>query len=426
MSVTGKGSLSIRKQDVREQKNLGVGFKKLQFAHKATLGATSINLNALTAPTEMSSVGFVNPSASELQSAQLNFYRKNFTLVSSIRGVLMDFLSYNVSTDVNINLVGFTAADGEIFIGTIDYNARNGQNLVDAAPLVVTGTITNSTDFNVGQYFEVNKYPSAQVGAVIVYRNGVQQFRNSNNSSTTLDGNYYEVNNGSGVAQIIRFNVATPISVTDSILVVSNGLLAYNPDGSALQQIQALAGKIDTMIPTLADLAGVPQTNFQAAPSSVDLKSFGDRVLTLESQAQKWITAGLANAQNVNNITPTEATLSGASTSGFSTSGNAIILPSTAFYCFAANTSWSANGTGYRELKLQFSTDGGAIWTDFAIAQRNGAAGSGAGGPQISIGKLLNANTWIRGVVYQNSGGALSTVSDGSQNNISIWLGGKR
>jgi hypothetical protein len=108
----------------------------------------------------------------------------------------------------------------------------------------------------------------------------MQQFRNTNNSAITLDGNYYEVNNGSGTGQVIRFNNA-PSGQDDSILVVSNGLLAYNPDGSALQQIEVLAGKIDAMVPTLADLAGVPETNFQAIPSNVDLKSFGDTVLAI-------------------------------------------------------------------------------------------------------------------------------------------------
>lgn len=280
MSVTGKGSLSIRKEDVREQKSLTVGFKKITFAHKATLGATGINLGSLTVPTEMSSVGFTNPTAAELLAAQLLFYRKNLTLVSSIKGPLMDYLSYDISSSSRISFNGFTAEDGEIFIGTIDYNARNGFPLVDAAPLVSSGTLAVAvTDFNVGQMFEVNKYSSQQVGAVIVYRNGVQQFRNTGNSSTVLDANYYEVNNGSGTGQIIRFNNA-PVGDSDSILVVSNGLLAYNPDGSALQQIEALAGKIDAMVPTLADLAGVPETDFQAAPSNVDLKSFGDAVLS--------------------------------------------------------------------------------------------------------------------------------------------------
>jgi hypothetical protein len=215
----------------------------------------------------------------------------------------MDYLSYDVASSSRINFIGFTAEEGEIFIGVIDYNARNGLQTVDAAPLVASGTLAiGVTDFNVGQTFEVNKYSSGQVGAVIVFRNGVQQFRNSNNSSVTLDGNYYEVNNGSGLGSIIRFNNA-PSGQDDNILVVSNGLLVYNPDGSALQQIETLAGQIDAMIPALASASGQPESAFQAAPNNADLKSFGDRVLALETSKanvftipwqQKFLTANIS------------------------------------------------------------------------------------------------------------------------------------
>jgi hypothetical protein len=278
MSLTGKNTLSLKRKDVAEQKSIAVGFKKIQFAHKATLGDTNINFNALVLPPEMS--GFTNPSPAELLAAQLFFYRKNLTLISSTKGVLIDYMSYDVSSSNQINFVGFTADDGEVFTGVIDHNARTGINLVDAAPLVSTGELAvSTTDFNVGQLFEINKYSSSQVGAVIVYRNGAQQFRNTNNSSSTLDGNYYEVNNGSGTGQIIRFNTA-PSGTFDSILVVSNGLMAYNPDGSALQRIESLSGKVDSMVPTVAALAGVPESTFGGV-SNVDLKSFGDTVLKI-------------------------------------------------------------------------------------------------------------------------------------------------
>lgn len=276
MSLTGKNTLSIRRKDVAEQKSIAIGFKKIQFAHKATLGDTGINLGSLVLPSEMS--GFTNPSPAEIAQAQLFFYRKNLTLISSTKGILIDYMSYDVASAAQINFVGFTADDGEVFTGIIDAVARTGVQLVDAAPLVSTGELAIAvTDFNVGQMFEINKHSSSQVGAVIVYRNGMQQFRNTGNSSVILDGNYYEVNNGSGTGQIIRFNTA-PSGFSDSILVVSNGLMAYNPDGSALQRIEAISGKIDSMVPTVAALAGVPESNFGGV-TNVDLKSFGDTVL---------------------------------------------------------------------------------------------------------------------------------------------------
>lgn len=411
MSITGKGSLSIRKEDVREQKNLTVGFKKLTFAHKATLGDTGINLGALVVPTEMSGVGFTNPTAAELLAAQLLFYRKNLTLVSSIKGPLMDYLSYDISTASRISFNGFTAEDGEIFIGTIDYNARNGYPLVDAAPLVSTGTLAVSvTDYNVGQMFEVNKYPSQQVGAVSVFRNGLQQFRNTNNSSVTLDGNYYEVNNGSGSGQIIRFNTA-PVGDADSILVVSNGLLAYNPDGSALQQIEALAGKIDVMIPTLADLAGVPQTNFQAAPSNVDLKSFGDtvfsqgtRITALEvavaPAARVYKTANQSISDSAfNKVTWDAATLD--NNSMFDNANDRLIINTPGLFDFNVQICWALNGTGYREMVLY--KNGVLLESLGSDSGSNDLRVNGHSSPiQCIVGDYFEI------FVYQNSGGALN------------------
>ena len=230
MSLTGRSSLSLRKKDVKEQKTIGVGFKKLAFAHKATLGDSGFNLSSLVTPTEMSSVGFTNPTVSELQSANLLFFRNNLKLVSSHKGLLQDYLSYRVMTSDRIEFVDFTAEDGEIFTGILDHNARTNVTMVDAAPLVSTGTLAiGATDYNVGQPFETNKHPLRQVGAVLVFRNGQIQFRNPNNG--TSGGNYQEVHAGGGLGTIIRFNVA-PVGQEDNILVVSNGILPIRPDRS--------------------------------------------------------------------------------------------------------------------------------------------------------------------------------------------------
>ncbi len=279
MSLTGRGSLSLRKKDVQEQKSIAVGFKKLMFAHKATLADTGIDLSSLVTPSEMA--GFVNPSTNDLLSSNLLFFRKNLTLVSSLKGLLVDYLSYNIATSGRINFQDFTAEDGEIFIGIIDASPRTQLQMVDASAIVATGDLAiGVTDFNVGTPFSVNKYPLAQVGDVLVFRNGQQQFRNPGN--TTTGGNYQEVQGGGGLGTIIRFNNA-PVSATDSILVVSNGLIAERPDGSMMAVIESLAGQVDQMIPTLADLAGVDETEFQAQPNNQDLKAFGDRVLDLEN-----------------------------------------------------------------------------------------------------------------------------------------------
>jgi hypothetical protein len=283
MSVTGTGSLSLRKIDLEGSKPIAIAFKKLVFAHQATAGETGITLTALSTPSQMSSTGFVQPTAAELASAQILYFRKNLKIISSVRGELMDYLSYSCASNSRINFVGFTALANEIFIGIIDHSPSTGLQVVDAAPLVSTGTLTAGTqDFNTGSAFEVNKYPTQQIGNVIVYVDGVQQFRNSGNAvaSPSADGNYQEIDNGSGLGAIIRFNTT---EVYDrSILVVSNGLLVNRPSDSRDQALESLAGQVDKIVPVLAAAAGVSTTTFQASPNNVDIKTFGDNVQRLQ------------------------------------------------------------------------------------------------------------------------------------------------
>lgn len=277
MSLTGKNTLSIRKKDVAEQKSVAVGFKKTQFAHKAAGGETGIDLTSLTLPTEMP--GFTNPNTSDLTSANIFFYRKNFTLLSSSKGELIQDLSYTINSSSRINFVGFTADPDEIFVGIIDHNPSTSLQVVDAAPIVAHDSLDiGAVDFNVGVAFQVGQTPQK----VAVYRNGLIQVRNTDNSSSVLDGNYYEVDAGDGTGLIVRFNTA-PSGQPDSIVVTSIGSLVEKPTASQLQEVERVQGQIDGMIPTLAQLAGVPETDFQAAPNNQDLKAFGDKVLAMSN-----------------------------------------------------------------------------------------------------------------------------------------------
>lgn len=284
MSITGKNTLSIRKRDVAEQKSIAVGFKKTQLAHQATLGETGIDLTALSVPSDMSSLGFTNPSTSDILAAKLFFYRKNFTLWSSAKGTLAQDLSYTINANDRIVFRGWTADADEIFIGTLDHNPKTQLQVVDASPVIATGVLAaTDTDFNVGTPFEVNKYDTAQVGAVTVFLDGLQQFRNTDNQAAPADGNYYEVDPGGGAGVLIRFNTAHPTN-DRSVLVMSTGLLAEKPTASMIAEVERVQGQIDAMVPDLAILASVPETNYQAAPNNIDLKQFGDRLLALEDQ----------------------------------------------------------------------------------------------------------------------------------------------
>jgi len=285
MSLTGKNALSIRKKEVKEQNSLALGVKKIVFAHKATLGETGIDVTALVSPTEMSLNGFVNPNVADILASNMFFYRKNVTITSSAKNSLIQDLSFSIRSSSRINFLGFTAEEGEIFTVTIDQSARTSLLAVDASPISATGTLAAGlTDFNVGAPFQVNAFPIFQVGAVTVFVDGVQQFRNTNNQAAPADGNYYEVDPGGGFATLIRLNSSS--LVDRDILVKSNGF-AEKPDISQMAEIEKVQGQIDAMVPDLAQATGNPETNYQAAPNNIDLKQFGDRLLDLENAVYK-------------------------------------------------------------------------------------------------------------------------------------------
>ncbi len=295
MSLIGRNTLSLRKKDVLEQKESGTAYQRLIFAHKATAGETGIDLTALVQPSEMAALGFVNPNISDLLAAKLLFHKKNLTVVSSVQGILIQDLQYTVPTNQRIAFQGFTSSLDEIFTCILESSVKDGLNVVDSTRIISTGLLPASVvQYNVGTPFQVGKYITQQVGAVMVFLDGVQQFRNTNNSSVTLDGNYYEIAAGSGLGSIIQFNAVDAIN-DRSVLVIGENA-AERPTGSMMAVIESIAGQMDQVIPTVAALAGVPETNFQAAPNNVDLKNFGDKVNDIETDLNAQI-AYLATAQ---------------------------------------------------------------------------------------------------------------------------------
>lgn len=282
--INGNGVTSLRKTDTENQKVPSVGFTKLVFAHKAVAGATGISLTALTTPPEMAVNGFVNATASQLGAAQLLFFRNNLRLISSLRGPMLDSLSYVLASSTQINFLGFTALENEVFVGMVDNAAQSGLRVVDATATPATGVLTaGSTDFNIGQSFQTNKYGTTQAGACLVWLDGALQVRNTGNSSAVLDGNYREVDNGSGSFSVIRFNDSDGVN-DRNVVVTPNGLLSERPDGSMMAVIEALQGQVTNMASYVGTLAGqTPTTILGGSPTNVDLKAFGDRVLTLES-----------------------------------------------------------------------------------------------------------------------------------------------
>lgn len=320
MSLTGQASLSIKKTDLTSDRTSGT-YRKVQFAHKASGSETGINLASLTLPSaEMP--GFVQPSQAELSACQILFNQKNLVLTSSLRGVLVPFMSYVVASSTQINFTDSfgTALPGEIFVGTIDGTNRDGVNAAATSQIVVTGALpANTTDFNVGTPFLTNANPNQQLGAVLVYLDGQLMLRNTGNAtaSVSADGNYQEVVSGGSYSSVIRFNQVDP-SNERVVMVVSNGSLVEQPSGSMKATIETLAGQQDLVIQTLANVAGVPTSNFYAAPNSVDLLSAGNALVDLKNYAAK---TNQSNAWSVGQkmlgLTGADATAVNASGSGY-------------------------------------------------------------------------------------------------------------
>jgi hypothetical protein len=302
MSIIAKGTKSLRKQDVAEQKTIALGFKKLVFAHQANAGETGINITSLVAPPDMTAKGFLNPPTSSLTQVNIYQNRNNLKIVSSLSGILIPYLSYTVNSSTYIAFNGFTAAQDEVFTCYLDEVPTTSLSVVDGTPIIASGTLlAGQTDFNIGVPIEINKYSTQQIGAVMVYVDRGLQYRKVGNV-TGGDGDYIEVPVPGGLGSLIRFDAAL---VDRFVTVVSNGVVAERPDGSMTALIENVQGQIDQIVPTVAALAGVPETNFQISPNSVDLKQFGDKVITQETIINLMKTVSVPIVTNWVSYTPT-------------------------------------------------------------------------------------------------------------------------
>jgi hypothetical protein len=281
MSAIGKSDKGYRKIDRVVDKGLALGQKKLVIAHKfSSAGLTDIDLTNLTVPSEMSAIGFTNPSTAQILAANLYNLRDNIRVLSSSNGPLADYLSYDVVSNTLIRLKGGAVSQvGEIIIIYVEQVNMTGLIAVDAQAIVQTGTVSvGTTDIVLSSgYFTYNKYPTQQTGDVLLILDGLVQMRNVGNA-VSGQGNYYEVAPGSGnLSNTLRLNNA-PVGSAKNYIVISNGLVAERPTAAVLGAVQTLAATVDKVVQDLAVVTGNPTSNYQASPSSVDQAMFGNKV----------------------------------------------------------------------------------------------------------------------------------------------------
>lgn len=281
MNIIGAGNLSLRKTEIVEgsRNALNVGYKKIAFAHQASAGQTEIFLSNLNFPASLASTLVANPSPQTLSSANLSYFYRNMTLISTSRGVLIPDISFTANNN-SIVFIGFSAFENEIFYGIIDYVSSPNTLFVDARPLNVSRTLgSTQTTFNIGEAFKVNAYPSESSGAVKVFVNGVLKFRNTNNSNVNKDRDYYEIPTSEGLGTTIEFN--NPYGLPVEVTVISNYAYIDRPENHLLQKFDLLASQLQS----IASQGGF-SIDVSQFPNIMDLKAFGDRMLVAENAAK--------------------------------------------------------------------------------------------------------------------------------------------
>lgn len=285
MSSIAKTGISLSKKDLTKSRVPPVGSRNVVFYHKPAVSSLTISLLSLILPSsEMPNA--VQATIEELAGARLTVNKKNLSLQSSTKGQLIQNLDYIVVDSMTINLIGPYASVGseydEIFVGTIncaaisDLVVASSKNVVRSYVLPV-----GQTTLNVAQEFKVNQYPSENIGIIKIFVNGVLAFRNTGNSSVSLDRDYREVDSGNGFGTVVIFNVAP--TVTAHNIIVDFGVQSVT-DFDAIGTIESLSGSVKKIADDLAVIAGTSTNDYMAAnPSDVERRGFGDMVLDHEA-----------------------------------------------------------------------------------------------------------------------------------------------
>lgn len=272
--VQGKNSLSYKKKSVQESKIPTVGVKTIAFAHEFTnAGESFLPFNSLNLPADWASSGLTNPSGASLLASQLQLFKRNISVISSARGAIQK--SEYVVSNSGITFKNIVSLENEIFEVTVGDVLVIGTTLLDMRKIRVEGELADTTtDFAFG--YQVDVFDEE----IVVVRDGVIQHRSDDNDSSGTTGNYYYLDSDNdGKASSIRFFDAA--IGDEGILIFSTGGIVDSPNISTFQQIETLAGQLDNIIPTVAALAGVPESDFRAAANYVDLKNFGSLVNSL-------------------------------------------------------------------------------------------------------------------------------------------------
>tara|TARA_R110000868_G_C10973188_1_gene771508 strand:+ start:50276 stop:51556 length:1281 start_codon:yes stop_codon:yes gene_type:complete len=315
MSNTKQVGISRKRSDSQPTRNGYLGSKNLRFNHKASFGDVSFDLTALV----NGIAGVQNPSPAQM--ANVYAYRNNLSISSSLGYELIPGQDYimlgSIVTFLN-DLADIGAQEDELFFGEI---------LLPTSGVVTSESKYESTTtplpigqklLGIGVTYEVNANAAQQTGSIKVYRNGKRQLRCVGNVLTG-DGNYIEIDSGSGYGTFIQFKVANG-SFEDSI-VVDFGTHSVG-DINVFSDIERLTGTIYQMAQDLADETGNPLSDYlTASASEVDRLTLSSTVSSNETR--------LDDLENVEYVEGTITTTATATADTYrDVSDSEIVLPS--------------------------------------------------------------------------------------------------
>lgn len=291
MSSLTKNVKSISKKDLIKNRTAPIASRNVVFYHKADSGDLSINLLSLTMPSAELPTQ-TQATVHEINSAKLLFNRKNLKLRSLSKGELVQGLDYVVTSSYDIQLIGVYEGVGtepdEIFEGVI--SSTPASDLVVASAKSITKTYelpVGQTTLNLGNEYQVGVNPNDEVGIIKVWINGVLGIRGQD---------YDEVDSGNGFGSTIEFLDAPTINPYK--VVVDYGVMSIT-DNNAMGAIENLAGSLSKIANDLSVVAGTsPSDYFNASPSEVERRAFGDKVLELDGKFD--------TAQNLSEYTKTK------------------------------------------------------------------------------------------------------------------------
>lgn len=271
---TGKENFTLEKEENGNERIPIQTVRGINFAHKSPGGETNILYNGLVLPGEFAASGFTNPSASFLMELGLSKYKGNLEVTSSL--TTLQKSDYQV-TSTGIFFKSYISTLNEIFEVSLHGVISGGQYVSDVRSYKFPGEILDGFDeFNIGIEVDIFDFN------FLVFRNGQQVFQSDNNDSSGATGNFYIVDlDGDGRGSTLKF--FDPAVGDEAMMVASNGGVVDSPTISTFQEIDFLGGQLDAIIPTVAVLAGVPESNFRGAPARPNVLAFAARVSKIEA-----------------------------------------------------------------------------------------------------------------------------------------------